>query len=142
MIKKFKIFEKWITNVTDPDININYNESEMSKVVEYTKKYIEDNFDRIKEIYINNNYRITFHPKKSEFDDISLERELPFYYISFVTEYKGWKKIDITKDEFKYLSDFFYEIGIKFRKKSQESGLNSVLDEINPVKRMAKKYNL
>ena len=140
MIIKFKIFENWVTNVTDPNVSVNYGDEkpEISDVVRYTKQYIEDNFDHILELDVKNLF-IKFDAS-SKLKTINVGVDTKFYVIT--VDFGPWRTVDITKAEYEYLSNFIYNIGTKYRKKQQKFHLDSILDNIDPAKITAKKYNL
>ena len=144
-MKHLKEYNNWVTDVTDKNVIVNYGDKkpEMSDVVNYTKQYIEDNFDKIHRVSIDQVY-FNF---EADFDSIYLGDEENIYYVKFVgkkrkTNSSREKIIDITNEEYKYLSDFIHNIKKKYRKKEQTNDLDTIISEIDPVRRLSKKYNI
>lgn len=151
-MKHLKTFEMWTTDATgDFDITYGDKKPEISEIVKYTKKYIEDNFDKIH--HIEQKEKITFktivngHPNGTLYSEITLQvNSGPFYEIKFTKPItrndNSYSTVDITKDEYNYLNDFFYEINKKLRKIRNEKGVDELEKDIIPYKKDAKKYNL
>lgn len=143
-MKHIKKFEKWTTDVTD-DIVVNYGnkEPEISEFVKNVKNYIENNFDNISQITIDE-LTITFKNSdkivsiKLHTNDRTRIYSIEFKYIGNYNT----KRIDITKYEYDYISDYFYDINSKFRKKLQKISFDEISSDVDPAKISADKYNL
>lgn len=148
MEKFIKTFEQWTSNVAG-DFDVNYGDKpEISEIVENTIKYIESNFDSLKNDvnYVEVNFRATGSDNVDQIIRITLKYsgsdKLPKHMVSFKYYTNKYRSFDITTDEYEYLSEFFKKITQKFRKKEQETVRDKILQEIDPVRITAKKYNM
>ena len=139
--KFIKTFEQWTTDVAG-GLNVKYNdESKISEIVEKTEAFIEDNFDNIIDI---NDEHIGFVESVSPMQ-INLRKEKTFCYIQFYDpseKFSTFKEVDITEDEFFYLTKFFLSILNRYREKEQTDDKEKLFQLIDPVRRDAKKYNI
>jgi hypothetical protein len=141
-----KAFENWEGNVTD-NVIVNYGNQKpkYSDIVEYTEKYIEENFDKITQISIPKQY-FSFKDTDEDIRYIMIKTEDDVdagtrYYIYF-SQTKKVSNIDITKEEYDYLFDFMKKSEFIFRKNKQKRSQDNILSELDPLRRTAKKYNL
>ena len=103
--------------------------------------------------FLEQKEKITFktivngHPDGTLYSEITLQvNSGPFFEIKFTKPItrnnNSYSTVDITKDEYNYLNDFFYEINKKLRKIRNEKGVDELEKDIIPYKKDAKKYNL
>ncbi len=148
-----KEFKNWTSTVTD-DVDISYGDKkpELSDVVKFTEYYINDNFDNIHSIDLEN---MSIEFKNLSFSDLKKiklnkyrQNKYNLYNIYFdenettiLNKYSS-SVINITEYEYDYLCELIYNIDIKLRENKQKIKLDNIISKIDPVKRDAKKYNL
>jgi hypothetical protein len=111
--------------------------------------YIEENFNEIQKVDIYKQKYIQFYKdSKNELsyillndDDDTGDNYRIVFQSKLVNNFRQ-HKIDITKDEYDYLFDFFKKIKFRLTKKDQKSIHDDIISELDPIKRAAKKYNL
>ena len=138
-MKLIKTFEQWTTDVAG-NYEVNYGDKpQFSEIVEHTINYIEENFDNIskcmgREIEFNKN--LTYH-------EIGLNKTTDYsIHTIFNLIFNTITYIDISEEEYNYLLDFFHKINIKRRKINQLKRKEIILDDIDPMRKDAKKYNI
>jgi hypothetical protein len=152
-MKHLKKYETWTTDVTG-SVEVNYGDKkpELSKIVKDTEKYLEDNFDNIQKINSSNNsidFNYDYNSKtkdNSKIIFISMNRDDLFYNIVFTRYYYGVENksftINITKDEYNYLSNVIYKLDKKLRQNRDKAKIEEISDIIDPKRVAAKKFNL
>jgi hypothetical protein len=129
-MKHLKAFEMWTSNVTD-NFEVNYGDKKpkpkISDIVENTKKFIEDNFNKIKKASANSidfEYFNASDPYPDGIKSISVDHKNDYNLLLYSIKYILYDSIsdrteiiDITKEEFDHFLNFMYNIYIKYRQK-------------------------
>lgn len=142
-IKKFEEYNNWVTDVTG-NVNVSYGDKKpkLSDVAIEVIKFIEDNFDKIREDLNGTSDTFICFEDGLDFNKISIyknEKEnIP--YIHFQKNEVGGYSNDITNYDYDYLHDYLDKIYKTFRKKHDAE--NKEKFEMELMKKNMKKYNL
>jgi len=144
-MKHVKYFENYTTSTSNVDFvyNKDENEIEYSEIVNDTINYINENYNNIVLVDIDNDSRQSIEFEKIDLKKIIIHWNnnismLQFKFEKILPEYQNYS---INEEEFRYLEKFFLDTKIKKNRDYEKKNLNAT-EILNPIKRASNKYNL
>ncbi len=147
-------YNNWTTDTSD-GVDVDYYDGpKISEIALNVEDYINSNFNHISDVSYHNNYGY----------EIEFNQEILIYSIKLfkstmrddmedyklIIEYRrknistNSKNIIISKNDFEYIRKILHNTYIKYKKKKEDKSddVKTILDELDPIKRSAKKYNI